>query len=162
MRLVPIAAADLHPLCDALDDHDFKLHDSYLDRFGKSHFASIVRGTWDPAAYSPLRERESQRSKDARDWYETVTDQPTKLGRRIARCLSAIGIPAAHEQDVKSPHSTVRADILCDRPNSGPKPKVIVEMKAFNAENTMPSKIKAAVRSTLKKHAQLGGYLERQ
>jgi hypothetical protein len=33
LRLVPVAAADLHPLCKDLDDDNFTLHKSYLERF---------------------------------------------------------------------------------------------------------------------------------
>ena len=77
LRLVPIAAADLHPLCKDLEDEKYVLHKSYLDRFQSTHFYSIVNGTWDPTSYKPLRERESDRADAARLWYETVTSTPT-------------------------------------------------------------------------------------
>lgn len=161
LRLVPIAAADLRELCTNLDDPDHTLHESYLDRFQLTHYISIVRGTWDPAKYSPLRERESERSKKAREWYEDVTTQPTKLGARIARVLRELGIPSEHEQDVASPHAVVRADVLSQRGDSR-KSKVITELKVFAPKNTMPSSIRDQIRQTLKRHAQLGGFLQRQ
>lgn len=65
LRLVPIAAADLHPLCKDLDDDEFVLHKSYLDRFQNTHLYSIVNGTWDSSSYKPLRERESERADTA-------------------------------------------------------------------------------------------------
>lgn len=162
VRLVPIAAADLHRLCLELENDSYKLHKSYLERFGKSHFASIVAEAWDPATYSPMREREtSGRAKDAVDWYLTVTTNPTGLGKRLAAVFRALNYEAAHERVVESKHSPVRADVLIERPASQQK-SVIVELKAFSPANTMPSTIKDAIRTTLKRHAQFGGFLGRQ
>jgi hypothetical protein len=162
VRLVPIAAADLHPLCRKLDDANFEPSQSYLDRFQKSHFFSIVNETWDPSVYSPLRERESARADKARAWYEGgITDQPTALGRRIAKCLTLLGLDADHERSIKSPHSSVRADVAIDRANSQ-QSTCIVELKAFSTEGTRPSSIKDAIRTTLKRHAQFAGFIGRQ
>jgi hypothetical protein len=161
MRLVPIAAADLHPICRELDDENFEIGQSYLNRFRSTHFYSIISGQWSPETYAPLRERESQRATAAREWYTTVTSQPTKLGKRIAKCLRLLSVNADHEQTVESPHGRVRADILVDRSPISP-PNVIVEMKAFSAENTMPSSICQAVQTTLRRHAQFAGILQRQ
>jgi hypothetical protein len=161
LRLVPIAAADLYPLCRNLEDENPTLAPSYFIRFKKTHFYNIVTGNWNPDAFSPLRERESERAEEARAWYEGVTKNPVGLGRRIAKLLQHCGIQAQHEQDVTSPYATVRADVLVDRP-SEPKHKVIVELKAYSAENTMPSSIRDAIRTTLKRHAQFGGFLQRQ
>jgi hypothetical protein len=160
MRLVPIAAADLHPLCKELDDDEFQLHQTYLDRFRNTHLFSIVSGQWNPDTYSPLRERESQRAADARDWYEGVTGSPTKLGKRIARVFRELGLQAKHEETLSSPNGKVRADVFVER--GGPQPNVIIEMKAFSAENTMPSTISGAVQTTLRRHAQFAGFLQRQ
>lgn len=162
VRLVPIAAADLHKLCIDLDNPDAEPSKSYLERFEKSHFFSIVNEIWDPSTYAPLRERESQRASDARTWYEGgVTEKPTQLGRRIAKCLSLLNISAEHEQTFKSPYSSVRADIAVNRPASQ-QTTCIVELKAFNTEGTRPSSIKDAIRTTLKRHAQFAGFLARQ
>ncbi|MEU5695182.1 hypothetical protein [Actinosynnema sp. NPDC020468] len=162
VRLVPIAAADLHPLCRRLEDPDFVPSQSYLDRFRNSHFFSIVNETWNPAVYSPLRERESNRATRARDWYEDgITESPTLLGRRIAKCLTALGLQADYERTIKSSHSTVRADVVVDRRDSK-QLTCIVELKAFSTENTRPSSIKDAIRTTLKRHAQLAGFISRQ
>lgn len=160
MRLVPIAVADLHPLCRELDNDGYQLHQTYLERFRNTHLFSILAGQWNPDAYSPLRERESQRATDARQWYETVTTSPTKLGKRIARVLTQLGLQAQHEQTIGSPNGRVRADVLITRP--GPQSNVIVELKAFSAENTMPSTISSAVQTTLRRHAQFAGFLRRQ
>jgi hypothetical protein len=162
VRLVPIAAADLHKLCRNLEDPEFVPSQSYLDRFQKSHFFSIVNENWDPSVYSPLRERESARADQARAWYDGgATEHPTQLGRRIAKCLSMLGAAAEHERAIKSPYATVRADIAVDRLGSQQE-TCIVELKAFNTEGTRPSSIKDAIRTTLKRHAQFAGFLARQ
>jgi hypothetical protein len=159
IRLVPIAAADLHLLCKDLDQEECELQPSYLERFQKTHFFSIATGRWNPDAYSPLRERESKRADEARAWYDAVTDSPVQLGRRIAKCLRSLSVDAQHEQAVVSPHSKLRADILIKRI---PEPQnVLVELKAFSAENTMPSTICGAVQTTLRRHAQFAGFLAR-
>lgn len=162
VRLIPIAAADLHKLCHDLGSDTVKLHASYLERFGKSHFASVVGETWDPTAYGRMRERQtSNRANEAREWYLTVTTSPTALGKRIAKVFQELGYQAKHEVDVSSKHSTVRADVFVERPNSQ-QDSVIVELKAFSPTNTMPSTIKDAIKTTLKRHAQFGGFLGRQ
>ena len=162
VRLVPIAAADLQALSANLDDPDFEPSQSYLSRFKKSHFFSIVNETWDPSAYAPLRERESERASKAREWYDAVaTSHPTQLGRRIARCLTLLGLDAEHERSIKSPYANIRADVAVDRWRDS-RSTCIVELKAFGAEGTMPSSIKDAIRTTLKRHAHFAGFLPRQ
>lgn len=161
MRLVPISVADLHPLCRNLDDDSSPLHKSYLNRFEGTHLYSLLSGQWNPDSYSPLRERESKRAAAARAWYETVTTNPVGIGRRLARVLTTLGISAAHEQAVESPHGKVRADVLVTRGTVQPA-NVIIELKAYSAENTMPSTICGAVQTTLKRHAHFAGFLQRQ
>lgn len=161
VRLVPIAAADLYPLCRDLDEPVVELGASYLERFKNTHLFSIVKGTWNPDNYAPLRERESKRASEARDWYQSVTTKPTQLGRRIALCFSALDISAAHEQTITSPSAKVRADVLIDRAPISP-PNILIEMKAFSPENTMPSTICQSVATTLKRHAQFAGFIQRQ
>lgn len=161
VRLVPIAAADLHPLCRELDDDEYTLHQTYLKRFKVTHFFSIITGNWNPDAYAPLRERESQRAEDALKWYAEVTRQPTKSGRRIAQALNALGLSANFEQTVSSVYGRVRADVLINRAPLAPS-NVIVELKAFSPENTMPSTITSQVQTTLRRHAQFAGFLQRQ
>lgn len=161
LRLVPIAAADLHPLCRDLENDDYVLHKSYLDRFKNTHFFSIVNGTWDATTYKPLRERESERADAARAWYEAVTASPTALGKRLAQTFCALGLQAAHEQNISSAHGKLRADVLVIRNNSSPL-NAIIEMKVFSPANTMPSSICEQVRITLRRHAQFAGFLARQ
>jgi len=161
VRLVPIAAADLHELSGRLDDREYAPSQSYLERFKNSHFFSIVNETWDPSAYSPLRERESDRAARARDWYEGIaTNRPTQVGRRIAKCFTLLGLSADHERSIRSPYSTVRADVAVDRRDT--RSTCIVELKALSTEGTRPSSIKDAIRTTLKRHAQFAGFLARQ
>jgi hypothetical protein len=160
MRLVPIAVADLHPLFRELDNDDFELHRTYLERFRNTHLFSLLSGIWNPEVYSPLRERESARATEAREWYETVTQNPVALGRRLARVLRELGLRAQHEQTIESPHGRVRADVLVAR--AAQPPNVIVELKAFSAENTMPSTICSAIQTTLRRHSQFAGFLQRQ
>lgn len=105
---------------------------------------------------------ESERAEQARVWYDGgVTDQPTQLGRRIAKCLRILRVEAEHERSIRSPYSTVRADIAVDRPQSQ-QATCIVELKVFSTEGTRPSSIKDAIRTTLKRHAQFAGFLTRQ
>ena len=161
VRLVPIAAADLQPLCRNLDSDDFTVGASYLAQFRTTHFFSLIAGTWSAETYAPLRERESNRATGAREWYATVTSKPTQLGRRISRCLQRLRFASSHEATVTSTYGKVRADILIDRSPISPA-NIIVEIKAFSPENTMPSSIAASVQTTLKRHAQFAGYLQRQ
>ncbi len=161
VRIVPIAAADIHPLCKNLDDDSYIPGRSYLDRFQKTHFISVASGNWSPDSYAPLRERESKRADEARAWYPTVTQQPTHLGKRLATCISQIGLNAVHEETLISSYSKVRADVFIDRTPILPS-KIIVELKAYNAENTMPSTIATAIQTTLRRHAQFAGFIPRQ
>jgi hypothetical protein len=161
VRLVPIAAADLHQLCKDIEKVDADLGKSYLAQLKSTHLYSIVSGNWSSDTYAPLRERDSKRGTDAKEWYATVTSKPTQLGRRIALCFKKLGLSAGHEQTINSPHGKVRADILVDRSPVAPA-NVILELKAFSPENTMPSTIAAQVQTTLKRHAQFAGFLQRQ
>lgn len=161
LRLIPIAAADIMPICQRLDEIDFVIHKTYRERMEKTHLFTILSERWDVNAYSPLRERDSQRASAARDWYVTATQSPTKIGRRLAQCLTELGLQSTHETEVKSRHSSVRADVLTSAPIDGAR-KNIIELKVFAPENTMPSTIAAQIRLTLKRHAQLAGFLDKQ
>lgn len=68
---------------------------------------------------------------------------------------------ADYEQQISSKYSKVRADVLVNRSPVAP-PNVIIELKAFSPENTMPSTICQSVATTLKRHAQFAGFLQRQ
>ena len=92
--------------------------------------------------------------------YPSITSDPVGLGRRIAYCLRQIGLTAQHEQDLRTQHSSVRADVLVERQNSQQR-NVIVELKAFSADNTMPSTIRDAIKTTLRRHAQFAGFMPR-
>jgi hypothetical protein len=161
MRLIPMAAADLHQLCLNLDEDDPTLHKTYLDRFKLTHYVSILQGNWDPARYAPLRERPSARASSARAWYEGATTEPVKIGRRIAKVLNEIGITAEYEKDLDSPNGTIRADVFSIREDVRQN-QIITELKAYSPDNTMPSTIRDAVRTTLRRHAQFAGFLSRQ
>ena len=161
VRLVPIAAADLHQLCRELENENFQPAASYLNRLEQTHLFSVITNAWNPDTFTPLRERDSKRAEQARDWYAGVTTQPTLIGRRIAKCLTILGVTARHEVTIDSQFSSVRADVFVERQGTSQN-KVIVEIKAFAPENTMPSSICDAVRVTLKRHAQFAGFLQRQ
>ncbi|MEC0181343.1 ATP-binding protein [Paenibacillus peoriae] len=161
IRIVPIRVADLHKLCGDLENENAKYGKSYIGRFQKTHLYQVVSNSWDSYDYTPLKERESKRAEEARTWYATVTDKPVALGRRIARIFRDSGIEATHEVTLNSSYSSVRADIFIKRPDI-PKNKVIIELKAFASENTMPSTIKDAIRITLRRHAQFAGFIQRQ
>ena len=161
VRVVPLRAADLHRLCIALEDDGRVLANAHLERFKNTHFFHLVSGNWTNYDYAPMRERESNRADTAKDWYETITNQPTQLGRRIAKILRALGLDAAHEVPLKSEYSSVRADVFVKVVAPEVK-KRIVELKVFASENTMPSSIKDQIKITLRRHAQFAGFLQRQ
>lgn len=127
----------------------------------RKHIFSIIKGTWDPSTYTPLRERESERANAARSWYESVTSKPTAIGKRLAKTFKELGLTADHEQTISSSHGKVRADILVIRDGFTPQ-NAIIELKAFSPDNTMPSSICEQIRITLRRHAQFAGFLERQ
>lgn len=160
-RVIPIRVADLHKLCLDLDDVNKTLAQTYLTRFASTHFFHVVSDNWQNYDYNPVRERTSIRSDEAKDWYETVTTQPTKLGRRIAKILTECNKVAEYEKEIRTEFSSVKADIYLETPSTQ-KPKKIIELKAYSAENTMPSTIKDQIKVTLRRHAQLAGFLARQ
>jgi len=160
VRMIPVRVADLHRLCMDLDDLTPKFGSTYLERFRKTHLHHIISGTWSEYDYNPVRERESKRAEEAREWYLPVTNEPIKLGRRVANILNSSGLAARHEEEISSKYGSIRADVFiepCDRVNK----KQILELKVFPPENTMPSTIKDAIKVTLRRHAQFSGFLQR-
>lgn len=160
-RLIPIRAADLHRLCLDLENDSRELAMANLERFRNTHFFHLVSGNWENYDYAPMRERESKRADEAKEWYETVTSKPTLLGRRIAKILSELGLNAVHEETIKSEYSTVRADVFV-MPSDAVTKRQIIELKVYSSENTMPSSIKDQIKVTLRRHAQFAGFLQRQ
>jgi hypothetical protein len=165
VRLVPIQVADLHAICLNLDDPDAAPAPSYVEGFKSTHFFNVVSDRFEPESYRPMKDHGNatnapQRSARARDWYATVNRNPSRIGRRMAAVLTEAGYPAAAEREVRTPHARVVADVLLDRAGSE-RNKVIVELKAFSADGTTPSKIATQIRNTLRKHAELAGYLAR-
>lgn len=161
VRVIPVRAADLHRLCLNLHDNDISLAKTYLTRFKQTHFYHVVSGSWSDYDYNPVRERESQRSEDAKNWYQTITDKPTLLGKRISKVLNALTLESTYEENLTSDFGSVRADVFVKRPGFD-KNKIIIELKAFSSENTMPSTIKEQIKITLRRHAQFAGFLQRQ
>ncbi len=160
-RLIPIRAADLHKLCLDLDNEDRQLAEANLERFRNTHFFHLVSGNWESYNYAPMRERESQRADDAKNWYETVTTSPTLIGKRLAKILRALNLDATYEKPIRTEYGSVRADVFVEPTQDGDKRRII-ELKVFASENTMPSSIKDQVKITLRRHAQLAGFLQRQ
>jgi hypothetical protein len=68
-----------------------------------------------------------------------------------------LGFDTRTEAEIKTPFSVVRADILVTKPQD--TRKRLVELKVFSPANTTISGIRDALRTTLKKYAQLSGYL---
>jgi len=161
VRVIPVRVADLHRLCLNLDDDNYSLAQTYLARFQQTHFYHVVSGSWANYEYNPVRERESKRSEDAKDWYQTVTDKPTQLGKRISKILNTLTLDSSYEETLTSEYGSVRADVFVKRPGFD-KNKIIIELKAFSSENTMPSTIKEQIKVTLRRHAQFAGFLQRQ
>lgn len=162
MRLVPLPIADLHPLCRELDSDNVSLANSYLKTFSKTHFFSVLTGCWNEDKYSPLREHDSSaRAASAKEWYRSVTNQPVKLGRRLALILKKLGVDATHEEEIITPFSSVKADTYCPKVDKKGK-KVIIEIKAYSPSNTVPSTIRSAIQTTLRRHAQLAGFIQKQ
>lgn len=161
MRVVPVRAADLHKLCMDLENQEKSLAAANLTRFRNTHFFHIISGNWENYDFAPMRERNSIRADDAKIWYESVTNKPTQLGRRIAKILCSLGLNAKHEVTLKSEYSTLRADVYV-KTLTPEKKKRIIELKIFSSENTMPSSIKEQIKVTLRRHAQFAGFLQRQ
>lgn len=161
LRVIPVKVADLHKLCLNLDDENYRLPISPLNRFKSTHFYLVVSDNWSTYNYNPVRDRESQRSIDARVWYQNVPENSIALGKRIAKVLEACGLDATYEKDISTEFSSVRADVFV-RKSGVQKSKLIIEMKVFSSENTKPSSIKDAIKVTLRRHAQLAGFLQRQ
>ena len=159
VRLVPIAAADLQQVCGGIINPNFKLAKSYLDRFARTHFFTMVSKPDRTATFSTLRERDSQRRIDAETWYDTVTGQSVQIGSSISKALIARGLSAGYERTFDAGFKRVRADAWIER-ESSPKTK-LVELKAFSPANTRPSDIADAIRVTLTRHAQFAGFLRR-
>lgn len=161
LRIIPVRAADLYKMCAKLEDEEYTIATTYLERFKKTHFFHVVADEWDKYEYNPVRERESKRATEAEKWYKSVTTKSVQIGRRIASALRQCNIDASYEKTITSAYGTVRADVYATRKDSE-KPKVIIELKVFAPENTMPSSIKDAIKTTLKRHAQFAGFLKRQ
>lgn len=161
MRLIPIRAADIHRLCTNLDEDLDSFGNTYIDWFKRTHFYHICSGTWKKYDYSPVRARESERSRKADAWYKTVTTQPTKIGRRLSAVFSSLGEQSEYEKEITTIHSTVKADVYLGQNATIPKNRII-EMKVFASENTMPSSIKEQIKVTMRRHAQFAGFLSRQ
>ena len=113
---------------------------------------------WEKYDYNPVREMESNRANEAEKWYKGVTNKSVVIGKRIASALRQCGVSATYEETITSPYGTVRADVYAVR-NQTIKPKVIIELKVYSPESTMPSSIKAAIKLTLKRHAQFAGFI---
>lgn len=161
VRIIPVRAADLYKMCINLDDENYVIAKTYLKRFKKTHFFHVLVDEWESYDYNPVRERESTRAVEAETWYKSVTTKPTYIGKRIASALKQCGLDATYEKTITSPYGKVRADVYATRASSV-KSKVIIELKVYSPENTMPSSIKEAIKVTLKRHAQFAGFLERQ
>jgi adenylate kinase family enzyme len=160
VRVIPVRVADLHKLCKDLDDINPRFGKTYLERFRNTHLHHIISGTWSEYDFNPVRERESKRAEEARNWYLTVTNEPTKLGRRLASIFNELGLIARYEEVITSKYGSIRADVFIEQFDKIKK-KQILEMKVFAPENTMPSTIKDAIKVTLRRHAQFAGFLQR-
>lgn len=161
VRIIPVRAADLYKMCTNLDDDNYVIAKTYLERFKKTHFFHVLVDEWEDYDYNPVRERESNRANEAESWYKSVTSKPVSIGKRIASALRQCDVNATYEETITSPYGTVRADVYAVR-NQSIKSKVIIELKVYSPENTMPSSIKDAIKVTLKRHAQFAGFLQRQ
>jgi adenylate kinase family enzyme len=161
VRIVPLRVADIHKLCDNLDEDLETFRDTYIQRFKKTHLYQIISGNWDSYDYNPVRERESQRAEAAKEWYASITNQPTKIGKRLASVLKFLGESAKYEYEISSKYSKVKADIFIEKSSKNAK-RQILELKFFSSDNTMPSSIKEQVKITLRRHAQLAGFISKQ
>ena len=112
---------------------EVKLGKTYIDRFQQTHFYHVVSDGWKEYDYNPVRERESQRSSDAAQWYATVTDKPTQIGRRLASIFRKCDFEACYEEMIESKHSKVKADVFVMR-QGVEKDKVIIELKVYSSD----------------------------
>ena len=160
-RVIPIRVADLHKLCTDLNVESPTLAKTYLHCFKQTHFFHVVSGDWNEYDYNPVRERESNRAAEASEWYKTVTEKPVLLGKRLCYVLSQCGLASKYEYPIQTEFGSVRTDIFTGREKVDDK-KLLIELKVFSSENTMPSSIKDAIKTTMRKYAQLAGFLNRQ
>ncbi len=160
-RLVPIKAADLHKLCNYIDKDDFSPAKTYLKRLEETHFFLILSDHWTEYVFNTSRNRTSKRTEEAESWYNTITNKPTQVGRRLAKAINLLGYSASYEKDIETKYSKVRADVYVEKGSKLVKNK-IVELKLYNSSNTIPSQIKDQIRQTLQKHAQLAGFIQKQ
>lgn len=160
-RIIPIRVADLHKLCTNLEEPAPELAKTYINRFQQTHFFHVVSGNWSEYDYNPVRERESKRATEAEAWYKTVTDKPVLLGKCLAYILTQCGLPSEYEHPIESSYGNVRTDVHTRRPEYDDK-ELLLELKVFSSENTMPSSIKDAIKTTIRKYAQFAGFIGRQ
>ncbi|MCP1182939.1 ATP-binding protein [Paenibacillus sp. 1781tsa1] len=161
LRIVPVKVADLHKLCLSLEDENYRVPVSPLNRFKATHFYLILSDNWTNYNFNPVRDRESQRSIAAREWYQDIPEKSVALGKRISEILRLCDLEASYEKNINTEYSSVRADVYVKK-EGAQKNKLIIEMKVFSSENTKPSSIKDAIKVTLRRHAQLAGFLQRQ
>jgi hypothetical protein len=160
-RVVPIPVADLHCICAKLDDANFIPGKSYRSQFGTTHYYTVLSGSRDERKFGTLFARESKRAEQAKQWYKGVTNKSVPVGKRLALCLTEMGHLSKHEQEVRTKHAHVTADVLSAREGVH-QSKAITELKVFSPQNMTPSQIRDEIRATLRKYAQLAGYLPRQ
>ena len=161
LRLVPLPVADLHGLCQRLDDESH-VPLGPLTQFKNTHLYTVLTGRTDERRFGTLREhRESKRAKEAREWYKTITSQSVAVGRRLAKCLTELALPSTAEKEVRSTHRRIVADIHTER-HEQPQRFVLTELKLLSSHETTPSRIRDEIRSTLKKYAQFAGFIQRQ
>jgi adenylate kinase family enzyme len=161
MRLVPLRVAEIHKLCADLENDNVVFGKTYLDWFKNTHLFQIISGSWDSYDYSPVRERESKRSKEAKIWYDNTTKKPVLIGKRLSKVISELGEDAVYEKEIPSPYSKVKVDIYIEESERNSK-RQIIELKVFSSENTMPSSIRDQIKTTLRRHAQFAGFLQKQ
>ncbi len=160
-RVIPVPVADLHSICRRLDDDDYIPAPSYLNQFAKTHYYSVLSGASDERSFGSLFARDSKRAQEGRKWYEEATSSPTAVAKRLAKCLTELGYPSEYETEIRSASSRVVADVMSTR--SGVHQKhVLTELKLYSPANTTPATVRNEIRKTLRKYAQLAGYIDRQ
>lgn len=160
-RVIPIRVADLHKLCANLAEETPDLAKTYINRFKETHFFHVVSGNWNEYDYNPVRERDSKRADEAAKWYKTVTDKSVQLGKRLSYVLNQCGLPSEYEHTIETQFSSIRTDVYVTRKSVDNK-ELLIELKVFSSENTMPSSIKDAIKGTIRKYAQFAGFLAKQ
>ncbi|MEM6506548.1 MAG: ATP-binding protein [Planctomycetota bacterium] len=154
-RLIPIPAADFRDIVRKFDI-SVDITKEAIESLQRTHYYKVISRD-QTENLRVMFERESQRSADAKTWYESITaDQQANAAKMLAKTISQAGYESEPQYEMKSDFGRVVAD-LSTRQNGS---KALTELKLFSPRNTTPSAIRDQIKSTLRKYAKFSGFLQ--